>query len=389
MEPALAKAPVCHLTLWSNRVLSRRNSDPFPTRLSGYASRTLQRARVRGQVAKGLGRGAGLQDPQRRSAAEILRPRDVSVSFRTHPHGPCPQLRDGRRRRPLSARARFQRSPSDGLGRVRHAGGKRGHAEQYASGDLDLRQHRHDARATAVDGPVARLVARDRDLRSQLLQAPAEAVSRFPRRRTRRAQEVEGQLGSGRSHRARQRAGDRRPRLAVGRGRRAARADAMVPEDHGLLRRSAREPRPPRPLAGKGPADAAQLDRAIGRPDDPLRRSTRRRSAALEGEPGANELEIYTTRPDTLFGAKFMAIAPDHPLAAAAARHDPEARRLHRGVPQGRNVGRGDRDGREEGLRHGPARRASFRSGLAPAGLCRQFHSDGLRHGRDLRLSGA
>jgi leucyl-tRNA synthetase len=44
----------------------------------------------------------------------------------------------------------------------------------------------------------------------------------------------------------------------------------------------------------------------------------------LAGEPGVNELEIYTTRPDTLFGAKFMAIAPDHPLAAAAARHDPE-----------------------------------------------------------------
>ena len=44
---------------------------------------------------------------------------------------------------------------------------------------------------------------------------------------------------------------------------------------------------------------------------------------ALKGEPETSELDIYTTRPDTLFGAKFMAIAPDHPLAAAAAKHDP------------------------------------------------------------------
>ncbi|MCA0431940.1 MAG: leucine--tRNA ligase [Proteobacteria bacterium] len=34
---------------------------------------------------------------------------------------------------------------------------------------------------------------------------------------------------------------------------------------------------------------------------------------------GIDELEIYTTRPDTLFGASFMAVAPDHPLAKAAA----------------------------------------------------------------------
>ncbi|MCK1518667.1 leucine--tRNA ligase [Bradyrhizobium sp. 190] len=34
---------------------------------------------------------------------------------------------------------------------------------------------------------------------------------------------------------------------------------------------------------------------------------------------GESELKIFTTRPDTLFGAKFMAIAADHPLAQAAA----------------------------------------------------------------------
>ena len=38
---------------------------------------------------------------------------------------------------------------------------------------------------------------------------------------------------------------------------------------------------------------------------------------------GFTELEIYTTRPDTLFGASFMAVAPDHPLARAAAASNP------------------------------------------------------------------
>jgi leucyl-tRNA synthetase len=38
---------------------------------------------------------------------------------------------------------------------------------------------------------------------------------------------------------------------------------------------------------------------------------------------GETELEVFTTRPDTLFGAKFMAVAPDHPLAAAAAKKNP------------------------------------------------------------------
>jgi leucyl-tRNA synthetase len=36
------------------------------------------------------------------------------------------------------------------------------------------------------------------------------------------------------------------------------------------------------------------------------------------------QLEIFTTRPDTLFGAKFMALSPDHPLAAAAAAKNPK-----------------------------------------------------------------
>ena len=38
---------------------------------------------------------------------------------------------------------------------------------------------------------------------------------------------------------------------------------------------------------------------------------------------GFTEIEVYTTRPDTLFGASFLAISPDHPLARKAAEKDP------------------------------------------------------------------
>ncbi len=35
-------------------------------------------------------------------------------------------------------------------------------------------------------------------------------------------------------------------------------------------------------------------------------------------------IEVFTTRPDTLFGASFLALSPQHPLSAALAEHSPE-----------------------------------------------------------------
>ncbi|THF57487.1 leucine--tRNA ligase [Ollibium composti] len=45
---------------------------------------------------------------------------------------------------------------------------------------------------------------------------------------------------------------------------------------------------------------------------------------AATAPAGESELEVYTTRPDTIFGASFMAIAADHPLAKKAAESKPE-----------------------------------------------------------------
>ena len=74
----------------------------------------------------------------------------------------------------------------------------------------------------------------------------------------------------------------------------------------------------------------------IGRSEGLLVRFALDPATAPKGEA---ELDVFTTRPDTLFGAKFMALAPDHPLAAAAAKNNPALaefieRCRHRGTSQ-------------------------------------------------------
>ncbi|KFI32865.1 leucyl-tRNA synthetase [Haematobacter missouriensis] len=46
--------------------------------------------------------------------------------------------------------------------------------------------------------------------------------------------------------------------------------------------------------------------------------------STVDAPEGHDRIEVYTTRPDTLMGASFAAISPDHPLAKALERHDPD-----------------------------------------------------------------
>jgi len=73
-----------------------------------------------------------------------------------------------------------------------------------------------------------------------------------------------------------------------------------------------------------------ELDRMPGWPDSvkTMQRNWIGRSTGIEVDfalaDGGDPLRVFTTRPDTIFGATFMAVAADHPLAVAAGEKNPE-----------------------------------------------------------------
>ncbi len=66
-------------------------------------------------------------------------------------------------------------------------------------------------------------------------------------------------------------------------------------------------------------------------------------------------LEVYTTRPDTLFGASFVGIAADHPLAAEIAAKDPKAaayiEECRKGAATQAEIDTAEKTGYDTGLR--------------------------------------
>ena len=122
-----------------------------------------------------------------------------------------------------------------------------------------------------------------------------------------------GQLVSQRQDRARQRAGHQRPLRALRDRGRAADAGAVVLPDHRVRR----------PAAGR---IWTTSPRWTGRRAPRWRSATGsaapkggRRSSHCEpvGEAADPAIRVFTTRPDTIFGATFMVLAPEHPLVDA------------------------------------------------------------------------
>ena len=112
----------------------------------------------------------------------------------------------------------------------------------------------------------------------------------------------------------------------------------------------------------------------------------------------AGDIEVFTTRPDTLFGATYMVLAPEHELVDALVAEqwpaDVDARWTFGAATPARGGRRVPRDHRgevgsgapgEQGQDGGVPRRVRDQSGqrATDSGVHRRLRADGLRHRGD------
>jgi leucyl-tRNA synthetase len=74
-----------------------------------------------------------------------------------------------------------------------------------------------------------------------------------------------------------------------------------------------------------GRSVGADVDFFVGPEDRYEAWLTHRAAEGLPPQPGEDELRVYTTRPDTLFGATYMVLAPEHPFVERLTTPDRRA----------------------------------------------------------------
>ena len=166
--------------------------------------------------------------------------------------------------------------------------------------------------------------------------------------------------------------------LALRRAGREARPGAVVPAHDGVRRRAAATS-----PASTGPSRSGS-SRRTGSAAPRAPRSTSRPRPTTH-QPGGDRLRVFTTRPDTLFGATFMVLAPEHPLVDDADRTRTGAPRSRRTSTQARRrteIERLSTDREKTGVALGRGRDQPGQRRAHPD-LDRRLRAVRLRHRRD------
>jgi leucyl-tRNA synthetase len=127
---------------------------------------------------------------------------------------------------------------------------------------------------------------------------------------------------------------------------------AVVLQDHEVRRAPARQPGAHR-LVREDTEGADQ--NWIGRSEGAQRLSFPC-STIRNGEETGTVIDVYTTRPDTVFGATYMVLSPEHPLVDAVTTEGltaPVDAYRDRGTPQGPGVAQKDRQDEDRRLHRG------------------------------------
>ena len=227
----------------------------------------------------------------RRREAEGLRAGDAALPVGRAPRRPSQVLRGRRRDRPLPPPPRLRGDSPDGLRRLRAAGREQRDQNRRGAARGDRALDRVLPPPVPRVGDLDRLVAGARHPHARVLPLDPVDLPAAVREGARLPDRGAGPVVPERRHRARQRAGRRRPLRALRDRGRAAQPRAVVLQDHRLRRPPARRLRPARVLARARDHDAAQLDRPLrgGRGRLPLRgaRSSTSRSSRPAPTPSS------------------------------------------------------------------------------------------------------